>query len=477
MNSAHATASVPWLSLTSLAWVGAICSLAAAPLEPAQQAWLEKANRHERGGWTYLHVEGAPRQRGFQCGYLLSKEIEAGLKTSRTSWEYQSAMSWDWLVTKAGELFTAKIDPESLAELDGIAEGLNAAGVRSSRAELIAFNGIIELSSYWWPTEMKKIKEDVAPVVRESCSSFIATGTLTTDGNVVLGHNTMQAYYDVFPNVIADVLPEKGHRILMQTCPGWIHSGTDFFITDAGLVGSETTMGGFDGFDTNGIPEFVRMRRATQDADSIDAWCAIMKRGNNGGYANAWLLGDIHSKEIARLELGLKHVGFEKKSDGYFVGSNVAEDLKILRFETSANEVDIRLSSVARRVRWKQLMAASVHRIDVPMAKRFEADHFDAYLERNQASGRSLCGHFELDKESFGNWPGVPYGPAGTVDAKVVDSRLARRMAFAARWGTACGRPFSAQRFLASHPQFDWMKSILRDRPAQSWTEFVAGER
>jgi len=29
-------------------------------------------------------------------------------------------------------------------------------------------------------------------------------------------------------NVIADIAPAKGHRILMQTQPGWVHSGSDF---------------------------------------------------------------------------------------------------------------------------------------------------------------------------------------------------------------------------------------------------------
>ena len=29
--------------------------------------------------------------------------------------------------------------------------------------------------------------------------------------------------------------------------------------------------------------------------------------GNNGGYANDWLIGDRKTGEIARLELGLKH--------------------------------------------------------------------------------------------------------------------------------------------------------------------------
>ena len=102
----------------------------------------------------------------------------------------------------------------------------------------------------------------------------------------------------------------------MQGSPGWIHSGTDFFLTDAGLVGSETTISGFSGFDEKGVPEFVRMRRATQDAATIDEWCKVMREGNNGGYANGWLIGDVKTEEIARLELGLKHVGFERTKDG-----------------------------------------------------------------------------------------------------------------------------------------------------------------
>ena len=168
---------------------------------------------------------------------------------------------------------------------------------------------------------------------------------MTKDGGVVLGHNTMGGFLDPFSNVILDIQPAKGHRILMQTTAGWIHSGTDFFITDAGLVGSETTISGYEEFDAKGIPEFVRMRCAMQDASSLDEWCKIMKKGNNGGYANAWLVGDVNTKEIARLEMGLKFVRLEKKTDGYFVGSNVAEDLKLLDWRprrerrTSANRM------------------------------------------------------------------------------------------------------------------------------------------
>ena len=443
-------------------------------LTPEQQVWLAKAKRSERAGWVYLHVEGEPRERGFQHGYLLAKEIADGLRVSRIEWQHQSAMDWPWLVTRAAAMFVPRIDAENLAEIEGIAAGAQAAGVNASRDDLIAYNGIIELSEYWWPTELKKIKEGPAPPVRESCSSFVATGSWTKDGNFVLGHNTMQGYGDVFPNLIQDIVPSHGHRILWQTTPGWIHSGTDFFLTSAGIAGSETTIGDFEGFDTNGVPEFVRMRRATQDAGSLDEWCDIMKRHNNGGYANAWLLGDANTREIARLELGLKYSAWEKKRDGYFIGSNVAEDRRILLMETDRKDTDIRLSSVARRVRWKQLMRDYAGKIDIALAKRFEADHFDTWRGKTMPGARTLCGHFDLDPEPQGH--DVPFDCSGTVDAKVVDAAMAKRLAFDARWGSACGVPFRAGKFLASHPQFEWLTDHLRDRPSQPWTTFHAGE-
>ena len=85
---------------------------------------------------------------------------------------------------------------------------------------------------------------------------------------------------------------------------------------------TETTITGFHGFDPKGIPEFVRARKAMQYAASIDEFARLMKEGNNGGYANDWLVADRKTNEIASLELGLKNVTLEKKTDGYFVGAN-----------------------------------------------------------------------------------------------------------------------------------------------------------
>ncbi len=95
---------------------------------------------------------------------------------------------------------------------------------------------------------------------------------------------------------------------MMDGMPGLIHSGDDFGINSAGIMITETTISGFSGFDPNGIPEFVRARKAMQYAASIDDFARIMKEGNNGGYANNWLVADRKTNEIASLELGLKNV-------------------------------------------------------------------------------------------------------------------------------------------------------------------------
>lgn len=443
-------------------------------LSSEQKTYLSKANRHDKEGWIYLHIEGSPRERGFQHGYLLANEISEAIRVLSVRWNYQTAMEWKWFVSQAGVIYTPMVEKENMEEIDGIVEGMKVAGKVTSRDEIVALNSYMELIDYWWPTVRDSVHSHSTVHQKESCSSFIATGSMTSDGKIVLAHNTMGGYYEPLCNVIIDILPDKGHRILMQTFSGFIHSGTDFFITDAGLVGSETTIGDFYPFDADGIPEFSRMRSATQYASSIEEWCEIMKKGNNGGYANAWLLGDIKTNEIARLELGLNFIGYEKKKDGYFVGSNVAEDLKILRFETRRDETDIKQSSVARRVRWKQLMKENSGKINLPLAETFEADHYDTWLEKTIPDQRSLCAHWELDPQYYNSY--IPFSPEGTLDAKAVDAQMAKQMSFAARWGSACGTPFDAASFLEKHPQFEWMNGLLKDRPTRPWTVFKAGE-
>lgn len=431
---------------------------------------LAKGYRHDENGWIFLHIEGKPFERGFQRGYLTADEIDEFLKTLAYVEEFETGQDLDFFVRAACKLFKGKVPAEYVEEMRGVAAGMNHAGKDVTYDQVLYMNGFIDVLWYWWP-QAKRAGAGNHP----GCSAFIATGDATAGGQIVMAHNSWVGYaLGKSANLIVEIAPEQGHRVLMQSWGPLIYSGLDFFLTGAGLIGTETTIGGFEHFNRRGIPVFCRARQAMQYAESIDEWADIMIRHNSGAYANSWLLGDIRTGEIACLELGLKYHGLRKKSNGYFTGSNVAEDTKVLRGETDASWDDVRSTAVSRRVRWGQLMKEHYGRIDVAVAKRMLADHYDVYLQQEQPSSRTICGHAELDD---GRVPGAwgAYQPGGAFDGKVVDSGMAKNWRLWAKWGGSCDIGFSAEDFLAEHPQYDWLRGYLPDLPPQPWTVFPSG--
>ena len=105
--------------------------------------------------------------------------------------------------------------------------------------------------------------------------------------------------------------------MVMDGFPGVITSDDDFGLNSGGLVVTETTITQFAGWDPNGKPEFMRSRKALQYASSIDDYVRIMLDGNNGGYANDWLLADNKTGEIAQFELGSKAHGYGEPRTAY----------------------------------------------------------------------------------------------------------------------------------------------------------------
>jgi hypothetical protein len=263
----------------------------------------------------------------------------------------------------------------------------------------------------------------------------------------------------------------------MDGFPGVITSDDDFGINSAGIMSSETTITQFEGWDPNGKPEFVRSRKALQYANSIDDYVRIIKDGNNGGYANDWLIGDRKTNEIAYLELGLKNTPLWRTTDGYFVSSNFAQDPKVLAEETTFDPKNMASSPNARRVRWEQLMQENKGKIDVAMAERFLGDHFDSYEKKQQADERSLCGHVDTVSRGIPEWEWGAYDPAGAVQGKATDSSMTANMRLRAHAGHPCGQDFIAQDFLDQHPEYDWEKSVLRDMKAGPWTTFTSGQK
>ena len=319
----------------------------------------------------------------------------------------------------------------------------------------------------------------------DKCSAFMAVGKLhTKTGEIVCSHISFDNFITgQFYNVIlyidtsaSSTSDKPSYNILMQTIPGGIYSSTDFFVTSAGFMGTETTIGGFNALEVR-APICVRTRKAMQYSKTLDDYVKYFKENNSGDYANTWYIGKTKKDEngdieIMRIELGLKYVNVERKTDGYFIGFNACYDARIRNIECiNDGFYDIRRHSGARRVRLEQLMKKYKGKIDVDNARDIISDHYDVYTETDVKCSRTVCAHYELDKREYMSQYDrpKPYQPRGSVDAKVGSSTLCNEMKFVARWGNACGTPFNKNEFCDKHGQWDYQRPFLEDRPEQPW--------
>lgn len=455
---------------------------AAGPSDPR----LEKAYRFQQGGWTYVHLEGSPSDIGFQHGYLLAPEIADAFAAIKLMDTHDTQRDWEFFRKTAREMLWPHIDAEYQQELQGITDGVKAHGVVLDLYDIVALNAFEEVPDYYvpWLNKQGQIKEEKqarAPKLKAPghCSAFIATGAYTKDHQIVIAHNNWTGYLDGERWVIIfDIVPQHGQRILMDGFPGVITSDDDFGVNAAGMMITETTITQFEGWDPKGKPEFVRARKALQYAESIDDYVRIIKEGNNGGYANDWLIGDRKTGEIAYLELGLKNTPIWRTKDGYYVSSNFARDPKLIREETGGFDPNDASSSMnARHARAEEIVQRAKGTIDVEMAEGFLSDHFDSFEKKEQPNERSLCGHVDASARGVKEWGREPYSPEGAVQGKAIDSKMAANMSFVARAGHPCGADFLAAGFLEHHPEFSWQKPLLRDMKAGPWTTFQAGQK
>jgi hypothetical protein len=450
-----------------------------AGLTDEERGWIDSASRNDINGWIHVKTGGEPFARGFQYGYLTADEYADAIRVY-TAMTYQTmGFDYSFFVDKAVEYHKSKITPELTQEMEGIAAGISKAGFPTTLDDIIGFNAYMEMTGYWWPTVASQYVNDAPTGNRKShCSAFIATGSATTDGRIVIGHESfIEFWMGQFLNVILDITPSEGNRMVFQTCPGWIASMTDFWVTGGGLVVAETTMVGYEGYDVTKVPEYVRARNACQYASSIDEWVKLLDAQDNGGYANMWLVGDIKTGEIADYEQGLIYQTLQKKTDGWLFGDNAPSDPRIRYVEsTDTGYNDVRQQTGARRVRWPQLLNQYNGKIDEKVGQTMLADTFDPYLGYINPSSRTICSHYDADPMYYVSDPNavwnIPFYPAGSVDGKVTTAAMAETMSLQAIFGRADGAPFDAEEFLRIHPQWNWQGGFLESRPSQPWTLF-----
>lgn len=461
------------LGLALLALLSLVACSSSGSTAPAPDARLANSYRRPaQNNWIFVHLQGTPSQIGFQNGYLLEPEIADLQQVDALEEQHNDHKDWNWLRTQAQTVMWPRIEAQYQQELQGIADGVNAHGGHMDVWDVVAMNAMLEWSYYveQWNKDHGVKQVAMLADAGDHCSAMVATGQWTKDGKVVMSHNDWTNYLDGARwNIIYDIVPSQGERFMMDGLPGVIHSADDFGVNASGIMITETTISDFHGYDFKGIPEFVRARKAMQYSTSIDDYARIMEDGNNGGYANDWLVADRKTNEIASLELGLKNVTLQRSKDGYFVSSNFPINPKLAREETTFNMNDKGSSANARHTRWLQLMAQYKGKIDVAAAQKFESDHYDVILKKINPDERTLCGHHDLSPRGS-----TPYNDSGAVQSKAIDSDMAAAMSFTAASGHPCGISFHAAPYLAAHPQFDWEKAKLRDMDSYPWTTFTA---
>jgi hypothetical protein len=438
---------------------------------------LLKASRQDTAGWIYVHLEGKPHDIGYQHGYLLAHEIDTAIQAVSYWLQHETPYKWQFYRNAARNFLWNKVDEEYKEEINGMVQGLHARHLNYDYLDITAYNALEELAFYYVPELMEKAKagsgNNKAP---GNCSAFIANGSFTSDGKIVIGHNNWTEYiWGQHWNVIADIVPSKGNHMMMDCMPGFIHSGDDFVITNSGILITETTITQFKGFDSTAIPEFVRARKASQYSNSIDDVIKIFTTGNNGGYANDWLIGDTKTNEVAKLELGLKIYRVWRSKDTAMIGSNFPSDPALIAQETTFDPKDSTTSPNARKLRMEELVFVELKgKLDALTGMQVEADHKDV-LQNKDANNRCvICGHIDEDPKGCVEWDNPPFYPMGAVQGKVTTTDLARDMKFWAHMGHPCGQDFIGAKFYKLHPEFEWMSKYLMDMKAYPWTLFEA---
>ena len=425
----------------------------------------ENGYRYNIQGWIYLHAEGEPYERGYQHGYLLANEIIDMLnrwshtihrnkfvnRISKRLSEYRyqkiSEGWWDFCRIQCNRIYWNKFPDEYKQEIEGIADGVNAKGGKL-HGRSIDYKDILTLNEmYEFLSKLSSLRMGIHPLKTlihylkrvepemssmgimdfikdflnndppHHCNGFIATGDATTEGQIVFSHSMIcggfgwwwSYYISLRWNVILDIQPTEGNRVIMPSSPGLIWSDEDYYQNDNGIVLLETTVPQGP-FDNRNLPLSVRARNAMQYGNSIDDVVYHLRYKNDGCMNAVWLIGDSKTGEIARLDLGYTAYALWRTFDGFYWSANNPLDFKV-RLEKFNPNLNYLLDKILWILTKNRLIAFSAIKY-IPSKRDLKYEEL----------GNKYNGEIDVDivKE-------IMFDPAivgAITDTKVTDSKL-----------------------------------------------------
>lgn len=221
----------------------------------------------------------------------------------------------------------------------------------------------------------------------------------------------------------------------------------------------------------------MRIRDAVQYAATIDEFVERLNKGNNGGYANAWLIADHNTGEIAASSRAWNSRASSAPSTARTSAATPCSTRASATWNartTAQRSAPADPAPVAQR--WMELIDQYYGKIDLEVVKKMLADTYDVYLGYNCPSSRDICSHYDVDPQYYADDPdavwNIPFYPAGSCDAKAAGPDDVKHLKMWGRYGRADGVEFNARDFMDQHPLWKWMDGYLEDRPTQPWTLF-----
>ena len=393
--------------------------------------WFGEAYRYDDRGWINVHIEGEPYDRGYQYGYLIGTEmVEYINKLAIQENKADPESGWNEIRFVADAFMLRKYETEYLNEMKGIASGANYAGIKLfdrklDLIDIVALNSAIDIDAakdamgntanplsginFFSVEDELKIPEKF-----HKCSAFLANKSATKDGRIVFGQIFMWGgYTGPHWNVICDVVPSTGNRLVYETYPGGIHSGADFYINDKGLMMGETTVSQTP-FNPDGSTQSNRIRKAAQYANNIDEAAQILADGNNGMYTNDWLMADTKTDEIAIFLLGTYHTKMWRSTSGKFFG-----DTKDFYWSNNNNrDMEVRKEYIPHKENRPFDLVFSPWNRDIA---------FNKFYDEQKGNIDAIAG--------VNLWATSPINLPHACDGKITTSEMAENMVFLAHSG------------------------------------------
>ena len=451
--------------------MAALLAALALPATAAEDARLKGSARGARNGWITVRLQGTPADVGYQHGALLAPEIADAVAVAKLNSTHDGKRDWAFFRKAAETVFWPRVDAEYRQEMQGIAEGAAAAGAKVDLWDVVALNASIEFGYY-----TAALDQDGRSGAPDKCSAFVATGRYTRDGMPVVAHNNWSGYLEGSRwNVVFDIRPAAGHRFLMDGMPGLIHSGDDFGVNSAGLVITETTITGFQGFDPKGVPEFARARKAMQYAAIDRRLRPDHARGQQRRLRERVARGRHEHRRDRPARAGPQERDARAHEGRLLRGHELPRQREAGR---RGDEVQAR-RPVPERERPAGARGGAAERERGQHRRRVRkgaTSPTTTTRTRRRRTPRASAASAATSISHRAGWAtgSRPSARRERSRRRSRTRRLAKRMAFEAAMGHPCGTSYLAAPHLAKHPDYAWTKPLMRDLVASPWTRFEA---